>query len=401
MTTDDPETRPTVTLLHGREKRLESGHPWVYSNEIAMEPATKAMPPGTLVTLLTGRGQRLGVATFNPHALIAARLLDRDGNRKIDTGFFAGRFGRALELRERLFPGESHYRLVHGEADGLPGVIVDRYGDSVVCQLNTAGMATLEEPLIAALSTVISPTNLVVRADATARALEQLPDRVSVIKGSITEPVKVRENGITYLADLGGGQKTGWFYDQRENRRQVAALSRASRVLDVYSYVGGFGLLAAAAGAASIEFVDRSADALALASEAAALNGFSDKVRTRVGDAFQTLEALGRERERFDVVVLDPPPFAPSKKDVGPATRGYRKLARLGAAVTARRGFLFIASCSHNMPLETFADAVRRGLQDAGRPFRILATGGAAADHPVHPALPESAYLKSHLLALD
>ncbi len=398
---DNPDTRASVSLTAGRSKRLESGHPWVYSNEIQLDAAAKSLSPGTIVTVKTADGRRLGVATFNPHTLIGLRLLDRDPGRIIDAGFFAARLTRALEIRRRLYPKGDFYRLVHAEADGLPGLIVDRYGATIVCQLNTAGMAALAGPLTDALKAVVHPDTILLGNDATGRQLEQLPDAVEIAMGSLPGSVQIAENDITYLAGLSQGQKTGWFFDQRENRARVAALAGGTTVLDAYCYTGGFGLLAAARGAADVLLIDRSADALRLAGEAARLNGVESRVRVQQGDAFEALAELDVQKQRFGLVVLDPPAFARAKKDLGPATRAYRKLVRLGASVTSRGGFLFIASCSHNVPLDVFGEAVRRGLQDAGRPGRLLAIGFAGADHPVHPALPESAYLKSHLLALD
>jgi 23S rRNA (cytosine1962-C5)-methyltransferase len=396
--TDSLETRPVVSLQPGRDKRAAHGHPWIYSNEIVLDPAAKSLPPGCLVTVATSAGRRLGVATFNPHTLISLRLFDRDPGRVIDRSFFASRFRRALEIRTRLF-AEPYYRLIHAEADGVPGLVIDRYGTVVVAQLNTAGIVALEAEIVAALAMVLDPETIVRRADG--GQLEQVDGETNVIGNALSGPVTIVENGITYRADLLTGQKTGWFYDQRRNRAFVADLARGARVLDVYAYSGGFGLLAAARGASSVTLLDRSAPALEFARQSAAENGIAALVQLQAAEAFEGLEALKTEGERFDIVVLDPPAFVKSKKDLGPGSRGYRKLVRLGAALVARHGYLFAASCSHNMPLDAFHEAVAQGLSDAGRTGRILRTGFAGPDHPVHPALPESAYLKSLTLALD
>jgi len=397
---DDWKTRPTIALQPGRHKRAEAGHPWVYSNEIAMDAAAKALPKGTLVTLRKAGGEPLGVATFNAHTLVAARILDRDAKRPIDRAFFAARLEAALTLRRRLY-GEPYYRLVHAEADGLPGVVADRFGDVLVTQLNTAGMALLEAEWIAACEAVLAPRAIVLRNDSPARALEGLEPELRVAKGAIDGPIELVENGARFLADPREGQKTGWFFDQRDNRRFVVGLSQGARVLDLYCYAGGFAVAAAKAGAAQVLALDRSEAALALAARAAEMNGVGERCRFQRADAFGEVSRLGAQGQRFDVVIADPPAFVKSKKDLGPGLRGYRKLARLAATLVAPGGLLFIASCSHNVEPPDFAEAVRRGLEDAGRSGRILRSAGAAPDHPVHPWLPESAYLKAQALVLD
>ncbi len=391
---------PVVTLAPGRHKRAEQGHPWVYSNEVQMDAAAKGLPAGSIVQLAAASGRPLGVATFNPHTLIAARIVDRDPTSVIDRDFIAARLGAAVGLRHRLYP-EPFYRAVHAEADGLPGLVVDRFGDVVVAQLNTAGMARLEGEIIAALGAVLAPRAVILRDDSAGRKLEGLAEEIRVAAGAVDEPVELTENGARFFADLLGGQKTGWFYDQRENRRAVAALAKDCRLLDAYCFAGGFAVTAARAGAREVVAIDRSEGALALAGRAAAANGVEARCRFGRAEAFAELERLAAAGERFDIVVADPPAFVKSKKDLGAGLRGYRKLARLAAAVVAPRGLLFIASCSHNVGVPEFAEAVRRGIVDAGRGGRILQSAGAAPDHPVHPFLPESAYLKSELLALD
>jgi 23S rRNA (cytosine1962-C5)-methyltransferase len=365
-----------------------------------MDAAAKALPSGSLVTLRTDNGRTLGVATFNPHTLVAARLLDRDAGRRIDRDFLARRLKRALAIRERLYDAP-FYRLVHAEADGIPGAIVDRFGDVVVAQLNTAGMTRLEPELVAALETVLAPKAIVLRNDSPARALEGLAEEVRVAAGALEGALEVRENGARFEVDLMGGQKTGWFYDQRDNRAFMATLAKGARVLDLYCFVGGFAIEAAVAGAKEVTGIDRSEPALALAGRSAALNDAAERCTFRRGEVFAELQSLASTGERFDVVISDPPAFVKSKKDLGPGLRGYRKLARLAAGAVAPQGYLFLASCSHNVTPEDFWEAARRGLEDAGRSARLLRSAGAAPDHPVHPHLPESAYLKALVLALD
>lgn len=395
----ETDKRPSIRMQPSRHKRVAHGHPWAYSNEIQMDAATKAIPPGSLVRLLTHDGAPLGTATFNPHTLIAARLLAGDGAR-VDRAFLAERLRQALELRERLFD-RPYYRLVHAEADGLPGLVVDRFGDVVGVQANTAGMDRLLPELLDAIDEVLRPSAVVLRHDTPSRGLEGLPQEVSVARGALEGPVKVEENGAVFFSDPSAGQKTGWFYDQRYNRAFAASLARGARVLDVYSYNGGFGVLCAVRGAASMVAVDRSEGALANGRRAAEANGVAERCEFRRAEAFAELERLAGAGERFGLVVSDPPAFVKSKKDLSAGSRGYRKLTKLSAAVVEPGGFLLVASCSHHMSPELFAEQVAAGLRDARRTGRILRTAGAAPDHPVHPQLPETSYLKATVLQLD
>jgi 23S rRNA (cytosine1962-C5)-methyltransferase len=397
---DEPSSRPVVLLLPGGHRRAEAGHPWIYSNEVQMDAAARTLPRGSLVTLKRADGRPLGVAMFNPSTLLAARLLDRDSVRPIGRRFLARRLERALRLRERLYR-TPFYRLIHAEADGLPGLVVDRFGPVLVVQANAAGIDRLQPLLIEALTALLAPSAIVLRNDSSVRALEGLEPEVRVALGAIDGPVALDENSTVFAADVIGGQKTGWFFDQRDNRAFVAGLAAGTRVLDLYCYSGGFAIEAARAGAASVTGIDRSEAALALAAETATRNGVAAICDFRRAEVFAEAASLGAAGERFDIVIADPPAFARSRKDAPAALRGYRKLARLVAQLTAPGGFVFLASCSHNVAAADFAEAVRRGLADAGRAGRILREAGAGPDHPVHPALPESAYLKTMTLSLD
>jgi 23S rRNA (cytosine1962-C5)-methyltransferase len=397
---DEPSSRPVVLLLPGGHRRAEAGHPWIYSNEVQMDAAARTLPRGSLVTLKRADGRPLGVAMFNPSTLLAARLLDRDSVRPIGRRFLARRLERALRLRERLYR-TPFYRLIHAEADGLPGLVVDRFGPVLVVQANAAGIDRLQPLVIEALTALLAPSAIVLRNDSSVRALEGLEPEVRVALGAIDGPVALDENSTVFAADVIGGQKTGWFFDQRDNRAFVAGLAAGARVLDLYCYSGGFAIEAARAGAASVTGIDRSEAALALAAETAARNGVAAICDFRRAEVFAEAASLGAAGERFDIVIADPPAFARSRKDAPAALRGYRKLARLVAQLTAPGGFVFLASCSHNVAAADFAEAVRRGLADAGRAGRILREAGAGPDHPVHPALPESAYLKTMTLSLD
>ena len=397
---NDAGARPVLRLAAKKGHRLRQGHPWIYSNELALGPAEKALQPGTLVSVRGEDGHPFGTAIFNPRPLIVGRIVDPAPDAVLDQAWFEQRFAAAQRLRERLVP-QPWYRLVHAEADGLPGVIVDRYGEAATVQVNVAGFELLADTLVAALRAVTGVVTVVRRNDTSARATEGLPAEDAVIGPPPDGPVRVEEAGVTFFADLTTGQKTGWFYDQRDNRLFVAGLSAGARVLDVYSHSGGFALHAARAGAAEVTAVDRSEQALALAARAAEANGLGPRCRFARGEAFADLALRLDRGERFDVVVCDPPAFAKSKKDLHAAVRAYRKLTRLAAGLVTPGGFLFVASCSHNVPADEFAAAVAGGLHDARRTGRILRLAGAAPDHPVHPHLPESAYLKALTLQLD
>jgi 23S rRNA (cytosine1962-C5)-methyltransferase len=389
-----------VTLKGGEHRRVAVGHPWVFSNEVIMDARTKALAPGSVATVTSYDGRALGTALFNPHSLIAARLLAREPDAVIDRRFLAERLQRAKALRDRLFE-QPFYRLVHAEADGLPGLIIDRFGEALVLQANTAGMERLLPELLAALDAVLRPGAVMLRNDSPARTLEGLESYSHWAAAAPEGPIELVENGVRFLADPGEGQKTGWFFDQRENRAGVARLAGGARVLDVYCYTGGFAVQAAAAGATAVLGVDRSEPALALAARSAALNGAEARCRFERGDAFATLETLATQGEGFDIVVADPPAFVKAKKELNQAARAYRKLARLSAALVRPGGFLFIASCSHHMTPDNFGEQVARGLGDAGRGGRIIRASGAGPDHPAHPFLLETAYLKALLLQID
>lgn len=394
---------PLVRLQDGRERRVRNGHPWIYSNEIQMTPAVKALPPGSLVRVEDAHGTALGTFGFNPHTLIAARVMSRDPRVTVDTGLLATRLRRALELRERLFP-TPHYRLIHAEADGFPGLIVDRYGDILSVQLNTAMMEALRAPLLLALREVVQPRAIVLRNDSPSRTLEglELGSETAFAEDGVdlTQPVEILENGARFLVDVLEGQKTGWFYDQRDNRAAAARMAGGGRVLDVYTYAGGFGVQAGMAGATEVVLVDRSRPALDRGLAAAELNGVKN-VSAMQGDGVFVMDQLAGDKERFELVIADPPAFVKSKKDLNVGLRGYRKVIRAAASVVAPGGSLLVASCSHAVDMEAFTNEMRAGLAKAGRSGRILRQAGAGADHPVHPFLPESAYLKAILLQLD
>lgn len=395
---DATAPRPLLRLNKGQDRRLRAGHPWAFSNEIAMKPEYRALPAGAPVRLESDDGWRFGAFMFNPHSLIAGRLLDRDPQAEIDAGFVRARLAEAVELRRRVTDSPFH-RLAHAEADRLPGLIVDRYGDVAVLQANTAGMDRLLPEIVAALTGLLPLRAIVARNDSPVRAHEGLPEQVALLHGDAAGAT-VMEGGVAFPVDPLAGQKTGFFFDQRPNRDRVAALADGARVLDVFCHTGAFGLRCAAAGARHVTLVDASAPALEHAAAAARQNGLAERVATRRGDAFDVINSLHDSGERFDIVVCDPPAFAKSKKDQAAGLRAYARLARLAAPLVTPGGFLFIASCSHHAPPELFAAAVAEGLHRARRDGRIVLSSGAGPDHPVHPQLPESAYLKAQLIQL-
>ncbi len=378
---------------------MRAGHPWAYSNEIAMTPAHRSWPSGAPVRLESEDGWRHGTFAFNPHSLIAARCLDRDPAAEIDAAWVAARIAAAAALRARVCDSPYH-RLVHAEADRLPGLVVDRYGDLAVVQANTAFADRLLPEITAALLAL--PLQAVItRNNSAARLHEGLPqDTEGVAEGAAAREAVVIEGGVVFPVDLLGGQKTGFFFDQRPNRDRVAALADGARVLDVFCHTGAFGLRAAASGASAVTLVDSSAPALERAQLAAERNGLAARTATLRGDAFETMAELAAAGQRYDIVVCDPPAFAKSRKDAEAGLRAYHKMARLAAPLVAPGGFLLVASCSHHASVEAFTGQVALALQRAKREARVLATAGAGLDHPVHPQLPESAYLKAQLLQL-
>ncbi len=392
--------RPALKLAPGQGKRLRAGSPWVFSNEIVMKPDYRQMDKGGLVRLEMDDGSRFGTFMFNPHSLIAARLLDRDPAVSIDQAWVFRKLEAAAALRARICDTPYH-RLVHAEADGLPGLIIDRYGDVAVIQANTAGIDRLLPMITTALRALLPLRAIVARNDSPARAQEGLKDDVRILSGTAEDAIAVvEEGGVRFTVDTSGGQKTGWFYDQRANRDRVAALAQGARVLDVCSHVGAFGLRCAAAGAEAVTLVDSSAPALAQARDTALANGFAGMIELRRDDAFDALGQLAGTEQRFDIVICDPPAFAKSRKDAETGLRAYGRMARLAAMLVAPGGFLFTASCSHHAAADAWAASIAAGLHRARRDGRILWSGGAGADHPVHPHLPETAYLKAMLLHL-
>ena len=405
MTAPDSQTRPTVRLMPKADGRtVRHGFPWVYSDELVLDRRTKALAPGTLAVLEDAERRPLALVTVNPASRIVARVMDADPGARIDDAWIAARLSRALAHRMRLFDAP-FYRLVHAEGDGLPGVVIDRFGDVAVIQPNTAWSDARVADIARVLGEVTGVRTVIRNGMGRARGPEGLPEVTDVILGPAPEaPVKVPMNGAIYLADVMGGQKTGLYFDQRPNHAFAAGLARGGRVLDVFCHVGGFGLAALAAGAAQATCVDGSAAALALAQGGARAMGMEDRLATRAGDAFDVLAALGAEGARFDLVVCDPPAFAPSKPALEAGLRAYERVARLAAPLVTDGGYLVLCSCSHAADLDRFRTACIRGIGRAigatGRHAQLVHTGFAGPDHPQLPQLAETGYLKALVFRL-
>ena len=391
---------PPLRLAKNEEKRLRAGHLWIFSNEVDIQATPlKAFQAGDLAVVEDSKGQALGVAYVNPDTLIAARLLSRDPRAAINEKFFARRFQTALALRERLF-GQPFYRLVHGESDGLPGLVVDRFGDVLSLQTNTFGMERLQPVILAALEKCFSPRAVVLKNTSSLRQLEGLEEYTRVGSGELPGRVEIEENGVRFRIDVLGGQKTGWFFDHRANRAFAASLARGQRVLDLFSYAGGWGIQAAAAGAAEVDCVDGSEAAIALARENAALNGVAEKVSYEHGDAFDFLRLAREERRKYGLVILDPPALIKRKKDVKAGVEAYRRLNQSALQLLAPGGVLVSASCSHHLHREVLHDILRAAARHGDRHLVVIGQGGQGPDHPVHPAIPETDYLKVFFCAV-
>ncbi len=389
-----------LTLKKNEDRRLRAGHLWVFSNEVDVQRTPlSGFEPGQVVEVQASNGKPLGSGYVNPASLICARLVSRNPEHGLDRSLLVHRLKVALGLRERLYE-RPYYRLIHGEADGLPGLVIDRFNDVVVVQMNTAGMEVARQAIVEALEKVLRPTGILLRNDSGMRKLEQLDAYVETI-GEVPESVRLEENGVAFEAPMAGGQKTGWFYDHRDNRAWVQGLVRGlarsepPRVLDVFSYVGGWGLQAAAAGAGEVWCVEASAAALDYAERNAALGGVEQRVKFLEGDAFQALKALRADGERFDVVVVDPPAFIKRRKDVKSGLEAYRRINQGAMQLLGKDGILVSASCSYHLRREQLVDILQRSARHLDRRAQIIHQGHQAADHPIHPAIPETEYLKA------
>ncbi|MBW5799214.1 class I SAM-dependent rRNA methyltransferase [Halomonas elongata] len=385
----------SLRLKKNADRRLKAGHLWLYSNEIDIAATPlKDFAPGEQAVVEAANGKAMGVAYVNAHSLICARLVSRDAGTVLDRSLLVHRLNQALSLRQRLF-AKPFYRLVHGEGDLLPGLVIDRFDDVLVVQLNTAGMEAVREPLLDALDKVLSPRVVVLRHDTSGRRMEGLEGGVEVLGDEPPESVELEENGVRFIAPVMDGQKTGWFFDHRANRSWLNGLVAGKRVLDLFSYVGGWGVQAAAHGASEVLCVDASERALQGVAENAELNGLQERVAVGEGDAFEALAALKADDERFDVVILDPPAFIKKRKDMAAGERAYGRLNREAMRLLGRDGLLVSASCSMHLGMDRLTDVVRGAARHQDRHGQVIFQEHQGPDHPVHPAIPETSYLKA------
>ncbi|QWF71770.1 class I SAM-dependent rRNA methyltransferase [Methylomonas paludis] len=392
---------PQLFLQKHEDKRLRQGHLWVFSNEVdtGRSPLSQ-FAPGDLVSVHDHAGKALGVAYVNPNALICARLLSRKPAAAIGEKFFTARLSAALELRQRLFE-QPYYRLVFAESDGLPGLVIDRFGQVLSVQITTAGMEKHKDLLIDILLKLLNPTAILLKNDTSQRQLENLSLEPVLAYGDLADTLEIIENNCRFHINVADGQKTGWFYDHRLGRAQFAQWAQGLKVLDLFSYAGGWGIPAAVAGAVEVTCVDSSESALALAGQSAVLNGVQDKMQFIKADVFEFLKQQVEQNQRYDAVVLDPPALIKRKKDFKAGYEAYRRLNHLALQVLNNQGLLVSASCSHHLSRDNLHEILRSSARHIDRHLVILATGGQGPDHPIHPALPESEYLKTYFCAVS
>ncbi|MEA1049386.1 class I SAM-dependent rRNA methyltransferase [Lamprobacter modestohalophilus] len=395
-------TPATLQLKKDQERRILAGHDWVYSNEIDTgQTPLKPLEPGQPVEVLSKRGRWLGYGYANPRSLIAVRITSRQREHPLTASLFVTRIQHALALRERLYPNP-FYRLIHSEGDALPGLIVDRYGDLLVVQITTAGMERERGNLLAALEQVVRPARILLRNDTAVREQEGLDQGTEWVLGEDQGDIELSEDGLRFQVSPAHGQKTGWFFDQADNRRLLHRLAPRGPVLDCCCYLGAWGLQAAAAGARSVTCIDSAASALAAVQSNAALNGLQGRVSTLQGDAFDALRSLRDDQTRFEMVILDPPAFIKRRRDEAEGQRAYQRLNRLGLEVLEPGGLLLTSSCSFHMGREAFLQSVQQAARRSGCRLQLLFSGSQGPDHPIHPAISETAYLKTLVLrALD
>lgn len=392
-----PSEVVTLRLKHAEDRRLRQGHVWVFSNEIDVDRTPIAdLQPGQPVVIENSKGKPLGSAYAHPNTLICARLYSRTPGVELSRALLTQRLQTALALRERLFD-TPYYRWAFAESDGLPGLIVDRYGDVIALQINTAGMERVQNDIIEAIHSLVKPRAILLRHETSGRVMEGLEQYVRWVEGTGPERVIVKEHGAEFDVNLFAGQKTGWFYDQRANRARMRAYVRDQRVLDVFSYVGAWGVQAALAGASQVVCVDSSQAALDQVLSNAQRNQVEQRVSIAAGDAFDLLKTLREEHEKFDVVIIDPPALIKRKKDLKEGVAAYHHLNQLALNLVADNGILISCSCSYHLPRTELLEVINTAARHCDRELQILEQCHHGPDHPVHPAIPETEYLKAYI----
>lgn len=385
---------PVLYLRKGAERRLRAGHLWVYSNEVdTRRSPLSGFESGSQVQVRAANDKPVGIAFVNPHALICGRLVTRDAAHGLTPRLLTERMEAALQLRQRLFD-KPFYRWIFGDGDGLSGLVVDRFDDVVVVQISCAGMEQMKDAIVRAIQRLTHARSIIFKNDGKMRRVEGLADYVETAHGPDVELLAVEENGARFEVPLAGGQKTGWFYDHRMNRRRLQAYASGLRVLDVFSYVGGWGIQAALAGASQVTCVDASSAALDSVHHNAGLNRL-DNVDTLHGDAFEALKALADEKEKYDIVVLDPPALIPRRRDQKAGEQAYARLNQLGLRLLDKDGLLVSASCSMHLSQERLVDIIRGSGRRIDRFVQLLEQGHQAPDHPAVPGIRETDYIKA------
>ncbi|OGQ23213.1 MAG: SAM-dependent methyltransferase [Deltaproteobacteria bacterium RIFCSPHIGHO2_02_FULL_44_16] len=388
---------PILKLKKREERRIEAGHLWIFSNEIDTEQTPlKQFEPGQLVAVESANGKKIGTAYVNPHSLICARLMSRKVE-ELTAAWFIERFQKALHLRERFY-AKPFYRLLFAEGDCVPGLIVDRYGDVLVAQISTAGMERCKTMIVEALCAVLKPKSILWRNDVSLRELEGLSFEVAAAYGDPPKEVFLTEHETTFHIPIWEGQKTGWFFDQHENRAWFLKHVRGKRILDVFSYIGAWGVEAAVHGAKEVVCVDSSQTALHWLTQNAERNQVTDRVKIICDDAFDVLRALVAQKKMFDVVVVDPPAFIKRQKDMSAGFKAYQRLNQLALSLLPADGLLMSASCSMHLSDDDFMNMLFQASDESGNTAQLLWRGGQASDHPVHLAIPETRYLKCAVL---
>ncbi|MEO9656269.1 class I SAM-dependent rRNA methyltransferase [Marinomonas sp.] len=386
----------SVIRLKGQaDRRIRAGHQWIYSNEVnTSETPLKQFAPGDQVVVETAQGKALGIATINPNTLICGRLISRNTDTVLNKSTLVHRLKIALSLRDLTYPAP-YYRLVFGDSDGLSGLVVDRFADILVVQISTAGMERVKSEIIEALQDVVKPSAILMKNDGKMRQIEGLDSYVEEAFGTVPEVVYLQENDVLFQAPVWDGQKTGWFYDHRENRKTMQGFCDGKRVLDVFSYVGGWGVQAASAGATDVTFIDASQSALDHVTENLNLNQYEGNANLMQGDAFEAMQSLIEDKERFDVVVMDPPAFIARRKDIKAGEGAYHRANQLAMRLVAKGGILVSGSCSMHLETSRLHDIVRSNSRQLERFSQLIYRGTQAPDHPVHPAIDETEYLKA------